>query len=495
MDSALADTRQATTAKAGILVVDDDVSIRNTLVDLLGDAGYVVEAVGNGEEAVEAMRRSSVDLVLTDLRLPGIDGIELLRKLQGVDNRLLGIVLTGYGTVTHAVRAMKAGAFDFITKPFDLDVVEVSIQRALEFRKLKEDNQRLQSAVREKYRFDNIIGNSTAMWAVYELIEKVADTDSTIMIVGESGTGKELVAQTIHYNSHRRDKPLIPVNCGAIPEHLLESELFGHERGAFTGAVAARMGRFERANGGTIFLDEVAEMSLHLQVKLLRVLQERSFERVGGNRTIHVDIRVIAATNRNLEQAVANKQFRDDLYYRLNVIPLVIPPLRERVSDIPLLVEHCLAKFRHGKRSEIEGISLEAIRHLEQHSWPGNVRELENVLERIVTLKRYGMIECEDIPDNIRLGGGSMQQPDPNNTQDVRNALLHAAPDIETGPTWGHNGDIDLSKSLDEFETRLILEALRRSNGVKSRAAQLLHMNRTTLVEKLKKKGISKSDF
>ena len=495
MDSALADTRQATTAKAGILVVDDDVSIRHTLVDLLGDAGYVVEAVGNGEEAVEAMRRSSVDLVLTDLRLPGIDGIELLRKLQGVDNRLLGIVLTGYGTVTHAVRAMKAGAFDFITKPFDLDVVEVSIQRALEFRKLKEDNQRLQSAVREKYRFDNIVGNSTAMWAVYELIEKVADTDSTIMIVGESGTGKELVAQTIHYNSHRRDKPLIPVNCGAIPEHLLESELFGHERGAFTGAVAARMGRFERANGGTIFLDEVAEMSLHLQVKLLRVLQERSFERVGGNRTIHVDIRVIAATNRNLEQAVANKQFRDDLYYRLNVIPLAIPPLRERVSDIPLLVEHCLAKFRDGKRSEIEGISLEAIRHLEQHSWPGNVRELENVLERIVTLKRYGMIECEDIPDNIRLGGGSMQQPDPNNTQDVRNALLHAAPDIETGPTWGHNGDIDLSKSLDEFETRLILEALRRSSGVKSRAAQLLHMNRTTLVEKLKKKGISKSDF
>lgn len=494
MDSALADTRQATTAKAGILVVDDDVSIRHTLVDLLEDAGYVVEAVGNGEEAMEAMRRSSVDLVLTDLRLPGIDGIELLRKLQGVDSRLLGIVLTGYGTVTHAVRAMKAGAFDFITKPFDLDAVEVSIQRALEFRQLKEDNQRLQSAVREKYRFDNLIGNSTAMWVVYEMIEKVADTDSTIMIIGESGTGKELVAQTLHYNSRRRDKPLIPVNCGAIPEHLLESELFGHERGAFTGAVAARIGRFERANGGTIFLDEVAEMSLHLQVKLLRVLQERSFERVGGNRTIHVDIRVIAATNRNLEQAVANKQFRDDLYYRLNVIPLAIPPLRDRVSDIPLLVEHCLAKFRQGKRSEIEGISREAIRLLERHSWPGNVRELENVLERIVTLKRHGMIECEDIPDNIRRGC-SILQPDPNNTQDVRNALLQATPDIEIGPTWGHDGDINLSKSLDEFETRLIMEALRRSNGVKSRAAQLLHMNRTTLVEKLKKKGISKSDF
>ena len=495
MDSALTDTRQATTTKAGILVVDDDVSVRKTLVDLLGDAGYLVEAVSTGEEAVEAVRRSSVDLVLTDLRLPGIDGIELLRKLQRVDNRLLGIVLTGYGTITHAVRAMKAGAFDFITKPFDLDAVEVSIQRALEFRQLKKENQRLQSAVREKYRFDNLVGNSTAMWAVYELIEKVADTDSTIMILGESGTGKELFAQTIHYNSHRRDKPLISINCGVIHDHLLEIELFGHERGAFTGAVAARVGRFERANGGTIFLDEVAEMSLPLQVKLLRVLQERSFERVGGNQTIHVDIRVIAATNRNLEQAVANKQFRYDLYYRLNVIPVAIPPLRDRVSDIPLLVEHWLEKFRKGKRSEIEGISLEAIRLLEQYSWPGNVRELENVLERIITLKRHGMIEREDIPDNIRRGGWSIPQPDPNNTQDVRNTLLHATPDIEIGPTWGHDGDIDLSKSIDEFETRLILEALRRSKGVKSRAAQLLRMNRTTLVEKLKKKGISKSGF
>ncbi|HIA14984.1 MAG TPA: sigma-54-dependent Fis family transcriptional regulator, partial [Nitrospirales bacterium] len=351
MDIALTDTSRATTTEAGILVVDDDVSARKTLVSLLESVGYGVTAVGNAEEAADIMRRSSIDLVLTDLRLPGIDGIDLLRQLQRADNRVLGIVLTGYGSVTEAVRAMKAGAFDFITKPFDLDAVEVSVQRAVEFLKLKEENYRLHLAVRDKYRFENLVGNSPAMWAVYELIEKVADTDSTILLSGESGTGKEVVAKTIHYNSYRREKPLIPVNCGAIPEHLLESELFGHERGAFTGAVASRIGRFERADGGTIFLDEVAEMSLPLQVKLLRVLQERSFERVGGNRTIHVDIRVIAATNRSLQQAVANKQFRDDLYYCLNVIPIDIPPLRDRVSDIPMLVDHCLAKFRHAQRS------------------------------------------------------------------------------------------------------------------------------------------------
>ena len=490
MSSILTDVRQST--KAGILVVDDDVSIRNALVDLLGDAGYVVEAVGNGEEAMEAVRRSSVDLVLTDLRLPGIDGIELLRKLETVDSRLLGIVLTGYGTVTHAIRAMKAGAFDFIIKPLDLDAVEVSVQRALEFRQLKEENQRLQSAVREKYRFENLVGDSPAMWAVYELIEKVSETDSPIMITGESGTGKELVAHTIHYNSLRRENYLITVNCGAIPKHLLEGELFGHERGAFTGAVPVRMGRFERASGGTIFLDEVTEMSLALQAKLVRVLQERSFERVGGNQTLHVDSRVIAATNRNLEQAVANKQFRDDLYYRLNVIPVGIPPLRDRVSDIPLLVEYCLAKFKTGKQSAIEGISREAIRLLEQYAWPGNVRELESVLERIVTLKRRGMIEREDIPNNIHRGGWSPSQPDVNNMEDMREILLHETPDLDTGSTWGPDGNIDFSKSVDTYETRLIVEALRRSKWVKSRAAQLLHMNRTTLVEKLKKKGISK---
>ena len=495
MDIALTDTSRATATKAEILVVDDDVSARKTLVSLLESVGYGVTAVGNAEEAADIMRRSSIDLVLTDLRLPGIDGIDLLRQLQRADNRVLGIVLTGYGSVTEAVRAMKAGAFDFITKPFDLDAVEVSVQRAVEFLKLKEENYRLHLAVRDKYRFENLVGNSPAMWAVYELIEKVADTDSTILLSGESGTGKEVVAKTIHYNSYRREKPLIPVNCGAIPEHLLESELFGHERGAFTGAVASRIGRFERADGGTIFLDEVVEMSLPLQVKLLRVLQERSFERVGGNRTIHVDIRVIAATNRSLQQAVADKQFRDDLYYCLNVIPIDIPPLRDRVSDIPMLVDHCLAKFRHAQRSDVAGVSLEAIRILEQYSWPGNVRELENVLERIVTLKRQGMIECEDIPVTIREGGWSIPQPDLNNTHDVRTTLLHATPGSGPGPSWGPDREIDLSKSLAEFETRLIMEALRRSKGVKSRAAQLLRMNRTTLVEKLKKKGIPKSNF
>ncbi len=495
MSSMLTDTSQTVTTKAGILVVDDDVTVRGALIDLLEASGYSVVGVRNADEALDAMRRSSIDLVLTDLCLPGTSGVELLRQLRRVDNQLLAIVLSSYGMIAHAVEAMKAGAFDFITKPFDLEAVEMSIQRALEFRQLKKENQRLHSRGKEKYCFGNIVGGSTAMCAVNELIKKVAATDSAIMVVGESGTGKELVAQTIHYNSHRHNNPFIPVNCGSIPEHLLESELFGNEQGVLTGSSAACIGRFERANGGTIFLNEVAEISLPLQVKLLRVLQERSFVRVGGNQTIHVDIRVIAATNRNLEQAVANKQFRDDLYSRLHVISVTIPPLRERVSDIPMLIEHCLEKFRQGKRSKIDGISPEAIRILEQYSWLGNVRELENVLERIVTLKHHGMIEPEDLPDNIWHGNGSVPQPDPNNTQDFQAVMMPDTPGLETRSTWRNESDINLSKSVDEFETRLIVEALRRSKWVKSRAAQLLSMNRTTLVEKLKKKGISKSDF
>ena len=493
VDSTLNDIRQS--AKAGILVVVPDDSVRRILLEFLGDAGYFVEAVKNSAGALEAVRQSSVDLVVTDLLLPDIDGIELLYKLQHVDNRLLGMVLAD-GTVTSAIRTARAGMFDVITKPFDLDAMGASIQRALEFRRLKEENGRLRSAVREEYRFQNLVGNSAAMGAVHALVENVAATDSPVLIVGENGTEKELVAQTIHYNSRRRDKPLIRVNCGAIPEHLLAGELLGREGGAFTGSAAARIGRFERANGGTVFLDDVTEMSVLLQGRLVKLLQERSFERAGGRRTIHVDIRVIAATSRNLEQAVANKQFRDDLSYRFNVAPIVIPPLRERRSDIPLLVERTLATLRQNGQGGIDGVSFDAIHLLEQYTWPGNVRELENVLERIAMLKRRGMIGPQDVPDDIRRGAWSRSRSNSgNNTPDAQHAHDGEESDIAAGMVWEQDGgQINLSKSVDEFETRLIMEALRRSNGVKSRAARLLRMNRTTLVEKLKKKGISNAE-
>jgi transcriptional regulator with GAF, ATPase, and Fis domain len=298
----------------------------------------------------------------------------------------------------------------------------------------------------------------------------VADSDSTVMIQGESGTGKELVARMLHFNSLRKDRPLVPVNCGAIPETLLESELFGHEKGAFTGATHTRMGRFELANGGTIFLDEIGEMSLPLQVKLLRVLQERAFERVGGNRTIQVDVRIVAATNQDLEALVEEKRFRQDLFYRLNVIPIVIPPLRERRSDIPLLIDHFLARFNQSKHTEISGIDPDALRLLTEYEWPGNIRELENMIERLVVLKKQGALAAVDLPEKI------CRKP--------------AAPEFKEQFIRFNEDGINLSREVEQYENHLIIEALRKANGVTTRAAQLLHLNRTTLVEKLKRKGV-----
>ncbi|HNA26201.1 MAG TPA: sigma-54 dependent transcriptional regulator [Nitrospira sp.] len=458
-------------SQSHILVIDDDPAVRQLLAETLTDEGHQVTVMSSGLEGVEAVKDQPVHVVLTDLQMPGIDGLETIERISKIDSKIIAIVMTGYGTIDYAVRAMKAGAFDFITKPFEPDTVAVVVRKALDVYKLKQENHLLRKAVRDQYRLEHLVGSSAPMRMVLDFVEKVADSDSTVLIEGESGTGKELIARMLHFNSMRRERPLVPVNCGAIPETLLESELFGHEKGAFTGAAHTRLGRFELAHGGTIFLDEVGEMSLPLQVKLLRVLQERCFERVGGTRTINVDVRIIAATNQDLALAVQERRFRQDLYYRLHVIPIHIPPLRERRSDIPLLVNHFISQFNQLRRTEILGMEPDALARMTEEEWPGNIRELENMVERLCVLKKRGMLTLADLPERAvkNAGGKSVEAPE----QFIR---------------FSEDG-INLTKELEHYENRLIGEALRKANGITSRAAQLLQVNRTTLVEKLKRKG------
>lgn len=458
-------------SQSHVLVVDDDPAVREVLFETLTNEGHQVTVVADGPTAVQTVKETPVQVLVTDLQLPGIDGLEVLDRVSRIDSKIVAIVMTGFGTINNAVRAMKAGAFDFLTKPFEPGTVAVLVSKALEVQRLRQENHLLRKAVRDQYKLEHLIGTSEPMRHVLEFVEKVADSDSTVLIQGESGTGKELVARMLHFNSFRKDRPLVPVNCGAIPENLLESELFGHEKGAFTGAAHTRMGRFELAHGGTIFLDEIAEMSLALQVKLLRVLQERSFERVGGTRTIHVDVRIIAATNQDLEVAVQEKRFRQDLYHRLNVIPITIPPLRERRSDIPLLVTHFLAIFNRTKQTNIAGCEPDAMTRLMEYGWPGNIRELENMIERLVVLKKSGTIAVADLPERLLQRGATSPEPQ---EQFIR---------------FSEQG-VNLAKELEQFENRLIVEALRQANGITSKAAQLLQLNRTTLVEKLKRKGV-----
>ena len=448
-----------------ILVVEDDNATRDTMIDLLSEAGYEVESARNGEEAIAMAREYSFDIVITDLKMPKGDGIQVLEQIKKLDNRTIVIICTGYGTVDTAVKAMKLGAYEYITKPIKIEEIKLVVQRALDYQRLKTENVLLQKQLKAKYKFKNLIGDSEVMQQSFQFIEKIAATNSTVMICGESGTGKELVARAIHYNSDRRNEPMVPVNCGAIPEDLLESELFGYEKGAFTGALKTRIGRFELANGGTVFLDEIGDMSPALQVKILRVLQEHEFERLGGVKSIKVDIRVIAATHRDLEKAVKQGTFREDLYYRLNVIPFILPPLRERGSDIPLLTNHFIGKFNIEKKQNINGISPEALKCLTRYHWPGNVRELENLIERLVILKGEGVIEQEDLPEKI-LGA----------------EWSDAVPSMDI-PDSG----ISFNTAVSEFERELILRALKKTNWIKNRAAKLLQLKRTTLVEKIKK--------
>lgn len=454
-----------------ILIIDDEAAIRHALEKFLKGLHHEVLSACDGEEALKILERTSVDLAFVDLVMPKLDGLSLLNRMKVIAPETVAIVLTGFGTITSAVEAMKAGAYHYLTKPFELEDIASLIAQALEHHSLKKENVALKRQLHEKYRFENFIGKSEAMQSVFELIEKVADTDSTILIQGESGTGKELVAKAIHYNSNRKEKPLMTVNCAAIPEDLLESELFGHMKGAFTGAYATTEGKFQAAHQGTIFLDEIGDMSPKLQVKLLRVLQERKFEPVGSTQTREVDVRILAATNQKLEEAVKKERFREDLFYRLNVIPIHIPPLREHPEDIPLLAHYFIDKYSKEHNKAISGMSDKAKQALREYPWPGNVRELENTIERILILKDKGTIEFEDLLEKIR---GDFAPPAKETTMDI--------PD--TGLSFRH--------AMSVFEDHLILKALEKANGNKNQAAHLLKINRTTLVEKIKKKGLEK---
>lgn len=452
-------------ASERILVVDDEEANREFLQDLLLHEGYEVATASDGLAGLQFLERHPVHVLLSDLKMPRMTGVDLIRQAKELSPSTIGIIFTGHATIETAVEAIKAGAYHYITKPFHVDEIRVVLKRALEHQRLNRENHSLRKQLKAKYRFDNVVSDHNKMQAVFELVEKVSDSDSTVLIYGESGTGKELIARAIHYNSYRQDKPLIPINCGAIPEKLLESELFGYEKGAFTGATSSRTGRFELANSGTLFLDEIGEMSPALQVKLLRVLQEREFERVGGTRTIKIDVRIIAATNKDLETMVDNQQFREDLFYRLNVIPISLPPLRERQSDIPLLAQYFIDRFNAEKKRHIEGILPEALERLYSYHWPGNVRELENVIERITILKGEGMISAADLPEKL--------------SRTFSNGMV---PNVDV-PDEG----LDFDTVVQSFEKQLLTKALEKTQGVKSKAAELLHMNRTTLVEKVKK--------
>jgi len=453
---------------ASILVIDDVLAVRQNLQEILQAEGYEVETAPDGESGLQCLQEQPFDLVLTDLALPGLGGMDILKYLVRHQPECSCIIITGYGTIQNSVAAMRLGAFDYLTKPVDPHELRLVVSRALDHRRLKRENLQLKKQLHKRYGFANIVGNSEALIKVFELIKKVADTDSTVLVLGESGTGKELITRAIHYNSLRKEGPLIPVNCAAIPEELLESELFGHERGAFTHAIRTRIGRFEQASGGTIFLDEIADMSPNLQVKILRVLQDRSFERIGGIKTIKVDIRVIAATNQDLEDMVRRGRFREDLYYRLNVIPIRVPPLRDRVSDISILVQHFLHEFTRKKKKPVKRFSTEAMDLLLRYPWPGNVRELENLTERLVILSEGEEIQLSELPERFR----GKPAASSGKTQDFPDQGIH------------------LTAAVQEFERDLILKALDKSNWVKSRAAQLLNLNRTTLLEKMKKQNI-----
>jgi len=439
-----------------ILVVDDERSMRELLAIVLRREGYEVLLAENGRAAIALLEREPVDLLISDIKMPDLSGVDVLRAAKQIDQDILGIMITAFASTETAVEAMRLGACDYLSKPFDVDLLKMKVREKIENRQLKQENVLLKRTLGLSHQFSNIIGRSEAMLEVFKMIETVSRTNSTILLTGESGTGKGLVAQAIHFHSLRRDKPMVSLNCGAMPENLLESELFGHMRGSFTGADTNKKGLLEAAERGTVFLDEIGEMSAVMQVKLLRVLQERRFRRVGGLEELQADIRVIAATNQDLARAISEGRFREDLYYRINVIPIALPPLRERREDIPLIAEHFLAKYTEQMEKEISGITHEAMKLLVQHDWPGNIRELENVMERAVALELSPAILSESLPAAIR--GESPRSV--------------AAP-VEGLPEAG----FDLEAHVKEIEMSYISEALKRAGGVQVKAAELLGMS------------------
>jgi two-component system response regulator PilR (NtrC family) len=443
-----------------VLVVDDERSMRELLAIVLKREGYDVVLAENGRSAVSALEAGPFDLLISDIKMPDMTGVEVLRAAKQLDPDILGIMITAFASTETAIEAMRLGACDYLSKPFDIDLLKMKVREKVENRHLKQENVLLKRTLGLSHQFANIIGRSETMLDVFKMIETVAKTNSTILLTGESGTGKGLVAQAVHYHSLRREKPMVSLNCGAMPETLLESEMFGHMRGSFTGADANKKGLLEVAEKGTIFLDEIGEMSPVMQVKLLRVLQERRFRRVGGLDELQADIRVIAATNQDLTRAVAEGRFREDLFYRINVIPIALPPLRDRREDIPLLAEHFLAKYSALMEKPITAISRPAIDLLVKHEWPGNIRELENVIERAVALEGTPCVQPESLPPAVR--GGV-----------PRAAAASTASDVEVLPAEG----LDLEARVQEIERRYIAQALERANGVQVKAAELLGMS------------------
>ena len=443
-----------------ILVVDDEEQMRDLLAKVLERKGFQTSVCGDGTEALAFLEKEPVDLVVTDVRMPGLGGMEALRAVKELNPDIVVIIMTAFGSIDQAVQAVKEGAYDYINKPFKIDEMLLTIEKSLDERHLRHEVSALRQEIRTRYHFENLIGKSRPMQEVFGLIEQVAGSRSTVMVYGKSGTGKELVAKAVHYNSPRSTKNFVTVNCAAIPAELLESELFGHERGAFTGAIATKVGKFELATGGTLFLDEVGSMRLDLQAKILRALQEREVERVGGSRTIKIDVRVIAATNRDLKKAVEEGAFREDLYYRLNVVPITLPDLKDRPEDIPLLANHFVQKFGQESNSGIREISKEAMAILISHTWPGNVRELENVIERAATLGRGPAVQPSDLPPH--LAGG---------TNPLERALAKEA-------------------TLEDLEKDYIAMILRRTKGHQIRAASILGIDRRTLYRKIRRYGL-----
>lgn len=447
-----------------VLVVDDEKDIRISLTGILEDEGYQVLTAASGTDALEAVRQDLPDLVMLDIWMPGIDGLETLGRLKEMFPQITVIMISGHGTIETAVKATKLGAYDFIEKPLSLDKVLISVANALRMKDLQLENQELKKVAGNEY---ELVGDSPALNMLREQISRVASTNASVLVTGENGTGKELVARSIHYYSLRRDRPFIAINCAAIPEELIESELFGHEKGAFTGAVAQKKGKFDMADGGTLLLDEIGDMSLKTQAKILRILQERCFQRVGGTRTVTVDVRVIAATNKDLEEEIKHNRFREDLYYRLNVIPFRVPALREHREDIPLLVPHFCAQFYRREGQEPKALHPEALELLKQHDWPGNVRELRNIIERILIMTPGKTITPGDIP--------SLSSVRQTGTDEFRHEM----------PAQG-----TLREAREEFERDFIIQKLEENDWNISRTAEIIELERSNLHRKIKSYGI-----
>lgn len=448
--------------KPSILLIDDDDSLRRVMEFSLVEAGYTVRAAASGEEGVAAFEQNAFDAVITDITMPGMSGLDVLKTIRQADPGLPVIIITAYGTIESAVEAIRQGAVDYITKPFNRDEMRLALERALKMRRLERENVGLRAEVAERYRFSGIIGTSQKMKDMLELAGRVAASDASVIITGESGTGKELLAKGIHFNSGRAEGPFIAVNCAAIPDTLIESELFGHVKGAFTGAIRDKEGKFELADGGTIFLDEIGELRVELQAKLLRVIQERQVDRVGGGLPIPIDVRIIASTNKDLERAVREGAFREDLFYRISVIVLRLPPLRDRRDDIPLLAEYFLRKFVRSGDATIDAAAMAA---LMTYGWPGNVRELENVMERATVLRRGDTIMIADLPEQV-LKSGSLG---------LESIILNLPED---------------GLSLEDLEKQLIIKALEKQKGNQTRAAEYLRITRPTLIYRMEKYGL-----